>query len=389
MRILFVEHTSIVSGAQRSMLELIRALEPRHDVRLACPPGELAVMARELGLSVHAIPEVRLTFKLRSRQSVRALGDALTAAWRLRRLIGSARPSVVHANSVRAGLIAIPAVRGGRALVVHCRDILPAGGLGRAVRALVLARSHCVVAISHHVAVSFAGRDWERRGVRVVDNAVDLERFDPARIDGATARGAVGVDDQTVLSVIAQVTPWKGQDLAIRVLAELGDRLPAAVLLLAGTAKFVSRTTRYDNRAFERELQALAGEPGLAGRVRFLGERPDPERILAATDVLLVPSTQEPFGRTIIEAMAMGVPVAATASGGPPEIMRDGIDGRLVSGRDPARWADAVEDLLRWPSDRRDAARQQAADRFSPARHAQRMLTVYDEAVTRARRERP
>jgi glycosyltransferase involved in cell wall biosynthesis len=388
MRILFVEHTSIVSGGQRSLLELIRALGREHDVVLACPRGEFEGLARRLGVSVVAIPESQITFKLHPRHSLDALMRMLAAAWRLSRVIRSLRPGVVHANSVRAGLIGTLAVPRRVALVVHCRDAMPAGRLGRAVRAVVLARSDQVVAISRHVARSFAGPTWRARGVRVVDNAVDVNRFDPELIKRASSRLAVGVRDKPVLTVLGQLTPWKGQDLAIRVLAELRDRLPSALLLLAGEAKFVSDTTRYDNRAFERRLHELSEELQLAGRVRFLGERLDPERILAATDVLLVPSIEEPFGRTIIEAMAMGVPVAATCAGGPPEILRDGIDGRLVEGRDPSGWASVVEELLGWPRDRRGAARAQAATRFSPSRHARIMAGVYEEAITRAPRAR-
>jgi glycosyltransferase involved in cell wall biosynthesis len=385
MRILFVEHTSVVSGAQRSMLELMRALHHDHDVALACPRGELEVLARRGGLCVLPIPESQPTFKLRPRHTVVAALRMLAAAWRLRRIIRAVRPRVLHANSVRAGLIGILAASR-VALVVHCRDVLPGGRLGRAVRALVMARADRVVAISHHVARSFAGPGWTAHGVRVVDNAVDIGRFDPAVIDRASARAAVGVRDEAVLSVIAQLTPWKGQDLAIRVVAELRDRLPTVSLLLVGQAKFVSEGTRYDNRAFERGLHALARELELAGRVRFLGERDDPERVLAATDVLLVPSIEEPFGRTIIEAMAMGVPVAAGVAGGPPEILREGMDGRLVDGRDPAKWANAVAELLHWPADRRAAARAEAAARFSPRRQAAIMLEVYAEAVTAGRR---
>ena len=386
MRILFVEHTSRVSGGQHSLLELIRSLDREHDVALACPPGELEGLARRLGASVLEIPESQISFKFHPRHSVGAMMRTLAAARHLSRLIRSVRPSVVHANSVRAGLIAILAARRRVPLVVHCRDVLPRGFLGRAVRAVVLSRSDRVVAISRHVAETFAGPDWTARGVRVVDNAVDVRRFGPKLMSPSSARAAVGVRDEPVLSVIAQLTPWKGQDLAIRVLAELRAVLPTALLLLVGEAKFVSKTTRYDNRAFERDLRALAQDLLLGDRVRFLGERRDPERVLAATDVLLVPSIEEPFGRTIIEAMAMGVPVAAASVGGPSEIVREGTDGRLVDGRDPAQWASVVHELLDWPLERRKAASAKAAARFSPARHAGIMLEVYGEAVMRAPR---
>jgi len=98
-----------------------------------------------------------------------------------------------------------------------------------------------------------------------------------------------------------------------------------------------------------------------------------------------VPSTEEPFGRTIIEAMAMGVPVAATSVGGPSEILRDGIGGRVVEGREAPVWADAVEELVEWPQSRRAAARHAAEARFSRERHAAAMLAVYADALAGAR----
>lgn len=183
--------------------------------------------------------------------------------------------------------------------------------------------------------------------------------------------------------MIAQITPWKGQDLAIRVLAEVRRRQPGAVLLVVGEAKFVAEATSHDNRAFERSLHRLVDALGLKDHVRFLGERPDPERILAATDVLLVPSTAEPFGRTIIESMAMGVPVVATGAGGPPEILRDRIGGRVVAIRDASVWARAVEDLLDWPERERTAARAEAEARFSRQRHSRAVANLYLEALAR------
>ncbi|MDP8908792.1 MAG: glycosyltransferase [Chloroflexota bacterium] len=383
-----MEFSSAVSGAERSLLELVEGLRYEHELTLACPPGPLADGAAKLGVRVLAIPASQLTFRIHPRHTVQGLVAMARAARRLRGVVRAVRPEVIHANSIRAGLLAIPAARGLSALVVHCRDALPRGAAGAVVRVAVLAGGDRVVAISRHVATSLAGSGWAGRRVSVVDNAVDLGRFDPAALEKSACRSALALGDGLVLSVIAQITPWKGQDLAIGLLAELRRRGVEAVLLVVGEAKFVGAATRHDNRAFEQELHALVEALELDGQVRFLGERTDPERILAATDVLLVPSTEEPFGRTIIEAMAMGVPVAATGVGGPAEILRDGIGGRIVHERDPAAWADAVEELARWTPDRRSAARAAAATRFSRERHTAAMITIYRLAVTQRSRSR-
>jgi glycosyltransferase involved in cell wall biosynthesis len=385
MRILLVEFTSAVSGGERSLLELVQGLRGDHELTLACPSGPLAGHGAALGVRVSIIPPSQLTFRLHPRHTLRGITDMVRAARRLRRIATALRPDVIHANSIRAGLLAIPAARGVGPLVVHCRDTLPPGLAGTVVRCAVRIGADHVVAISRHVATSLAGAGWVGRGVTVVDNAVDLARFDPATLPTASAcRSELGLGAGLVLSVIAQITPWKGQDLAIRALAELRRRGTEAVLLVVGEAKFVGAATRHDNRAFEDGLRLLVEEGKLDECVRFLGERSDPERILTATDVLLVPSTEEPFGRTIIEAMAIGVPVAATNVGGPPEILREGIGGRLVPGRDATTWADAVEELATWGPDRRAAARAAAEARFSRERHTEAMLAVY--ATARATR---
>ena len=384
MKILLVEFNSAISGAERSLLELLEGLRGAHELTLACPVGPLADRARDLGVRIAPIPASQLTFRLHPLHTSRGLVDMARAAARLRAAVRRIGPAVVHANSIRAGLLAMPAVRGLSPVIVHCRDALPDGPAGAAVRKGLLVGSDGVVAISRYVATSVAGAGWAGRGVTVVDNAVDLDRFDPGTLPPAACRSALSIAAQLVLSVIAQITPWKGQDLAIRTVAELRRRGHDALLLVAGEAKFVGAATQHDNRAFEQRLHALAESLNVRDHVRFLGERSDAERILAATDVLLVPSTAEPFGRTIIEAMAMGVPVAATSIGGPPEILRDEIGGRVVRGRDAASWADAVEQLTAWPPARRAAARAAAEARYSREHHAAAMLGVY-ASVTRDR----
>ena len=92
--------------------------------------------------------------------------------------------------------------------------------------------------------------------------------------------------------------------------------------------------------------------------------------MLRAIDVLLVPSWEEPFGRTVVEAMAMEVPVLATSEGGPAESLREGVDGHLLPPRDPAAWVEPAARLLSDPALRAEmgrAGRARAAEQFSSA----------------------
>lgn len=374
MRILYVSHTALVSGAERSLLELLAALGPTGiEPVLASPQGPLAVRARALGVHHVPIRGLSATLKLHPARTPVALGEMALAAQDVRRAVRQVGADIVHANSARAGLIVAGA---GCPTVVHLRDTLPEGRVGAAIRT-VLERQTSIIAISHHVAEPLSAE----ANVTVLHNPVDLERFDPATVDRATARRALGIRGAApALGVVAQITPWKGQDTAIEALALLRRTHPDATLLLAGEAKFVARRTTFDNLAFERRLHALAG-PG----VRFLGETEAVPELLAALDLLLVPSWCEPFGRSIIEAMAMGTPVLATDQGGPPEIIVDGANGRLVPPRDPHALAAQASALLRDPDERRvlGQAALVAARQFDRDAYATRVAGLYAATADR------
>jgi glycosyltransferase involved in cell wall biosynthesis len=184
--------------------------------------------------------------------------------------------------------------------------------------------------------------------------------------------------------VVAQLTPWKGQDTAIRALALARRDGVDAHLLLIGSAKFVARATRFDNEAYVAGLRELIAREGLQAHVSWLGERDDVPQLIRALDVLLLPSQEEPFGRALIEAMALGVPVLATRVGGPPEIVGEGREGYLLDPHEPAAWAAAIRALAEDPQRREEmglAGRERAVREFSAAHHAERVLEVYRRAT--------
>jgi len=131
-------------------------------------------------------------------------------------------------------------------------------------------------------------------------------------------------------------------------------------------------------------LRALISEASLDERVSWLGEREDVPELMRALDVLLMPSWEEPFGRSLIEAMALGVPVAATNVGGPPEIIDDGREGYLLDPRDPAAWAGAIARIAESPelaSEMGRAGRLRVEQSFTVERHVAEMMAVYERAL--------
>jgi glycosyltransferase involved in cell wall biosynthesis len=198
----------------------------------------------------------------------------------------------------------------------------------------------------------------------------------PERAPRAAARAALGLpDDAFVCAILGRISTWKGQDVLIRALAEMGGG-DDAIALVAGDAW-------QGEEARLTELRELAAALGVAERVRFAGFRPDVENVYGAADVVAVPSTQpDPLPNSALEAAAAGCCVVAAAHGGLPEILRDGETGLLVTPGDPAALAAALARL------RDDAALGErlgaaaAADvreRFAPARFLARTQALYDE----------
>jgi glycosyltransferase involved in cell wall biosynthesis len=178
--------------------------------------------------------------------------------------------------------------------------------------------------------------------------------------------------------VLGRISIWKGQDVLVRAL----PAVEGAVALLAGDP-WPGEERRLD------ELRALAARLGVADRVRFAGFRPDVENVLGAADVVAVPSTQpDPLPNSALEAAAAGCCVVAAAHGGLPEIVRDGVTGRLVAPGDAVALAAALIALRDDPAGRErlgEAASADVRERFSAARLLERTQALYDELLTRRR----
>jgi glycosyltransferase involved in cell wall biosynthesis len=384
VRVLYLNHTGQMSGGERSLLLLLRGLPDELVPVLACPDGPLAAAARAADVPYTEITGTAGSLKLHPVYTPIAVRELGRAALEVRQTCAELGADLVHANSIRAGLIAALAHRlGAPPAVAHIRDVLPAGPLSSATLRAIYAGVDGLIANSQYTSEHLP-RASSRPPTWTIHNPVDLRRFDRERVDGRPVRDELGLTAEArLLTVVAQITPWKGQDAAIRTLAGLRQRGHDAHLALAGSAKFVDKATRYDNEAYLQRLHALAGELDVSAHVSFLGEREDVPAIMAAADLLLMPSWQEPFGRALIEAMAVGTPVVATDVGGTGEIVTDGVDGMLLPPDDPERWATTAHALLGDPErlQQLGAAGHARARAFALERHVQAVYDVYRELV--------
>jgi glycosyltransferase involved in cell wall biosynthesis len=134
----------------------------------------------------------------------------------------------------------------------------------------------------------------------------------------------------------------------------------------------------------ERALRELAAASSSADRIHFLGERSDVTEILAASDLFVLPSLNEGLSLAMLEAMAIGVPVVATAVGGASDILTPGQTGWLVPPGDPDALAEAVLEALEQPERARqfaERAREMVETEFSIETHAQRLESLYQQIL--------
>lgn len=386
MRVLFVNQTAQMSGAEHSLLSLIDGMRDEVEIACACPAGDLADALESRGVPVHRIVATDASFRIHPLHTPIAIAEIAIGSIGVVRARRRVRPDIVHANTTRAGLIAcVAGLAGGPPVIVHARDWVPEGRLSRNTLRWARRRAAAVIANSRFVAQQFP-ESGDRPPVDVVVNPIDPARFDPGRVPRADARRKLGLGDhELVLGVVGQLTPWKGQDDAIRVLAHLRRTasIANARLLVVGSAKFSASSTRFDNVEYADRLTRLPAELGVERAVTFLGERSDVPEILRALDLLLMPSWREAFGRVAVEAMAMGTPVVTTNVGGPSEIVRAGVDGLLLTPHDPEAWASAIAGLLGRPGALGEMGRnaQDRATDYDVSRSVAGVFEVYGRVL--------
>jgi glycosyltransferase involved in cell wall biosynthesis len=319
MRLLFLVHGLPVGGTEVLVSELARRFRRDGlDVSVGCldEVGELGSELSAEGVSV----------ELYSR---RAGFDARLAA----RIAGSVRRhrvDVVHAHQYTPYFYGVLAkVLTGVPLIFteHGRlyPDLPSRRR-RAFNRMFAPLVDRITAVSEDVRDSL----WRVEGiaparVSIVQNGIDLARFTPRGSEARrVARESLSLPSGApVIGTVGRLDPIKNYPLLLSAFRRLLVRFPEAVLLIVGDGPERQR------------LESLARESGIEANVRFLGMRRDVDRILPGLDVFVLSSFSEGMPVTLIEAMAAGVPVVATAVGGIPRVIRDGQEGLLVSGIPP------------------------------------------------------
>ena len=223
--------------------------------------------------------------------------------------------------------------------------------------------------------------------VSVVHNGVDLEEYAPAAVPRGEFRRAHGIgQQQMVVGFTGNLIERKGLEPLIRAAAHLVAEGHDAIFVAAGRVP-IGAALEGSPDGYLARCQALLREFGLQDRFHFVGFMPDVRPAVVDFDILVLPSLQEPFGRSLIEAMALGTPVVATRVGGIPEIIRDEVDGLLVPPNDPVRLASAIARLVEDSTLRRtlaESSRRRVRDCFDVVKLTAQLQAVFLDVAIRS-----
>jgi glycosyltransferase involved in cell wall biosynthesis len=370
-RILFVSPFSSLYGGELCFLEIATGLDSdRYEVVTAVGgDGPLIDRLTAAGIEVKSYDFPYMSY--RGLPALRFAMRVLPVVFSLAVYIRRNHVALVYNNSLFNPYGALAAWLAGVPCIWHIHDL----GHNRIIKAvmtrLIGAVARKIVVVSQAVKAIFPPAVQSQ--IRLVYNGVDTNQFHPALYDGQEIRTELGIGaSQPVVLYIGRLHEAKRPQDAIEAVRLLIDRMPDLVLLMAGRGEL------------EPALQSMIERYGLQENVRMLGYRQDVARLLAAADVLVLPSDHEAFGRIIIEAMSMKTPVVSTRVGGVPEVVNPEC-GILVPPANPLQLAAALERILTDPELAQrmgEAARQRVEEHFTMTQYVSRLEKVIHESLS-------
>ncbi len=372
LRVAFCHYTSdVCGGSDRSLLDFVLSLDrdvftPFMILRTGDP---LTERYRNAGCTVAEIPFVPPRRALEWGKLARFFLAYGPHVFETSRLLRRWKIDVVHVNTINNLQCPVAARLAGCLLVWHVREMTGDSRIGRAMRAMVARIAHLVMTCSDAVSVTLSACGDR---VHTVYDGIDLSEYpDPGGLDRERA---------PIIACIGRLEHWKGQHVLVEALADVFREHPEARAWIVGGSAV-------NKPAYLPALQRRCSELDIAARVEFMGIRHDIPDLLQQAALLVLPSvTPEPFGRTVVEAMAASCPPVATGAGGPLESIEHGVSGLLVTPDDAGALAGAINLLLDDPALARRlgcAGRQRALAHFSLETMSATMSALLNQAAGR------
>ncbi|WP_263382466.1 glycosyltransferase family 4 protein [Granulicella arctica] len=340
-----------MSGAERVLLDLLDGLDRSvFDPFATCPiEGGLRSQLHANGVPTVPVGILEARFTLSPRKLLHYFRSFAAVTFGLRASVKAVAPEVLHANSVRAGLVASIATLGlGIPIIWHVHDDLPKHPISSLIRGVAyLSKRSMFLAVSNATALAFCGNLPLGDRTEVLYNGINRERYPVKTTTASMFREELGLTGEDFLiCAVGMINPRKGLTGLLDAFKDVYLAVPSAHLAVVGAPIF----NRDD--LYLAEIRDQAHRLGIEDRVHFTGPRSDVPNVLRSADLLVLNALVEPFGLVLIEAMSSGTPVLATRVGGIPEIITDNETGYLVAPSDPIALATRLLQVIDDPAGR-------------------------------------
>ena len=363
MKVLFLDQTGKLAGAERVLLDLVKPYQQECLVGLF-EDGPFQELLREQNTPVTVLARQPIEVKRESSllQGFASLGKFMPLLLKTIKL--SRHYDLIYANTPKAMVIgALASFFSNRPFVYHLHDILTPDHFSATNRRLIVTLANRfadrVIAVSQAARTAFIEAGGKAELVEVVYNGFEANKFQGYESERDSVRQELDFTNKFAIGHFCRLSPWKGQDVLLEALTHCDDDV---VAVFVGDALF-------GEEEYAAWLKQQASDLNLTSRVKFLGFRRDVPRLMSGCDLVAHTSTSpEPASRVLVETMLAGKPLIASRNGGTAELVEEGKMGWLFPSGDSVALAEIINQCRQQPQYTAEIAasgQKLASDRFT------------------------
>lgn len=376
IRVMYLTHTAKLGGAEKSLYNLIKNIDTSmYEPILVCGEnGELVESIKKLGVRAEVIPMKQINTKYK----IKGLYRLATTSIKLRNFIKANKIDVVHNNTYRARFFGtIAGFMSNIKIITHVRDIMHWTFIEKELTKFedrIIAISN---AVNNHIFDQIDSN--ERIKVSRIYNGVDIDEFNPNTLEKSILRDEYSIDeDKIILGAVGRFDEWKRFDLFVEAANILKEKYNNLYFFIVGDS------FNEEQDKIKSNIKKLIAKYELNDNVILTGYRRDVSTVMNSFDIFVLTSDNEPFGRVLIEALSLNLPIVSTNNGGAPEIVKENINGILVNYNDKVALAKGIETILDDLNLRKSMEnnnRISAKERFSIQSHVLSIQNLYNELI--------
>lgn len=366
-KILIISTSEFISGAEKSLFELFRIKNPKFEFILSVPKN-VKYIDTFYAIKLYKVPFCWMYKTLNPFRYIQFICSFFISTVQLIRIVKNEAIEIIYANTIKSLLYGLLLKQfSGKKIIWHARDNINKFFLNK----YLIVKCDKVICVSFHI---YKQLPPNLHNKQIVYGGVDTTEW-LAQLQKDPIMRKKNITKIVVIAYIAQLTPWKNHKDFIKAANIIKSKYRNVRFLIVGD-DLSGKDVKY-----KKKILNLIKQLNLAPHMRFLGYKNNIVEIISQIDIILHPAINEPFGRVIIEAMAMEKPVVAYNCGGPAEIIKNGETGYLVEPKNYHQLAEKTMELIEnrgLQIAMGKVGRQRVIEKFNIERYLSKMEEVFD-----------